>query len=65
MWNINLNGEKEFSGGKNNPAQAAFAADACKGFEPDDEDEMVADEPISCYNCRFRRWTKESFVCCK
>lgn len=65
MWRINLKGEKEFSGGKDNPAAAACEAVACNRFEPDDEDEMVADEPVSCYNCRFRRWTRESFVCCK
>jgi hypothetical protein len=26
---------------------------------------LVADESISCYNCRYRRWTVNSFICCK
>jgi hypothetical protein len=65
MWKINLKGQKEFQEGKNNPAAAASEAMACQSFEPDDEDEMTADEAVSCYNCRFRRWTRESFECCK
>lgn len=35
----------------------------CSLFKPDDEDEMIDDESISCYNCTFRRWTEKSFVC--
>jgi hypothetical protein len=32
-------------------------------FHPDVEEEQVADEDRSCYNCRYRRWTAASFVC--
>ena len=35
----------------------------CPMFLADDEDEWVSDDPVSCCNCRFRRWTAESFVC--
>lgn len=51
--------------GKNDPVTAAALAIKCTAFHPDDEDEQVADEPLSCYNCRYRRWTVTSFTCCK
>ncbi|HEX3011701.1 MAG TPA: hypothetical protein VHQ70_06630 [Syntrophomonadaceae bacterium] len=57
--------EREFSGGKEDWDVAAQLAENCSEFKADDEDEIVADEPVSCYNCRFRRWTRDSFVCCK
>jgi hypothetical protein len=65
MWNINEKDEREFTGGKEDWTAVASIAENCPGFKPDDEDEMVADEAISCYNCRYRRWTRTSFVCCK
>lgn len=65
MWHINTKGEKEFAGGNNDPEGAAREAEKCLSFKADDEDERVADEPVSCYNCRYRRWLAESFICCK
>ena len=65
MWTMNDKGEREFSRGKEDWAAAASIAEACSSFKPDDEDEMVADEAISCYNCLYRRWTVKSFVCKK
>ncbi len=65
MWIINDKGEREFSGGKKDWEAAAAIAQQCPQFKPDDEDEMAADEPVSCYNCRYRRWTLKSFICCK
>ncbi len=44
---------------------AASIAANCATFHPDDEDEQVADETVSCFNCRYRRWTVASFTCCK
>jgi hypothetical protein len=32
-------------------------------FHPDVEEELIADEARSCYNCRYRRWTAVSFSC--
>ncbi|MDF2874600.1 MAG: hypothetical protein K0R22_1283 [Sporomusa sp.] len=64
MWRINEQGEKEFSGGKKDWTEAATAAERCPAFRPDVEEETVADETISCYNCRLRRWTRSSFICC-
>lgn len=64
MWLINEKGEKEFRGGKQDWTEAAIAAGKCLGFQADVEEEMAADETISCYNCRYRRWTRSSFVCC-
>jgi len=51
--------------GRDDWAGAARIAAACETFHPDEEDEQVADEPLSCYNCRYRRWTVTSFNCCK
>ena len=65
MWNLNERGEKEFKGGSSDWGAAAQTAKECPWFDPDDEDEMIAEEPVSCYNCRFRRWTPRSFTCCK
>ncbi len=65
MWKVNERGEKVFRGGKEDGAGAAQAADKCPNFKLDVEDEIVADELRSCYNCRYRRWTAESFACYK
>lgn len=51
--------------GKDDWIGAARLAAACRSFCPDEEDEQVADEPRSCYNCRYRRWTVASFSCYK
>ena len=45
--------------------KSAQAAKACPNFALDDEDELVSDQEISCLNCRYRRWTQESFLCMK
>lgn len=62
-WHLNERGEKQFSGGTEDWALAAAAAHRCSGFIPDDEDEQVADEPRSCYNCRYRRWQPSGILC--
>jgi hypothetical protein len=63
MWRINGQGEKEFRGGKDDWPGAAHEAAHCFSFHPDVEEEQIADEAISCYNCRYRRWTAASFAC--
>jgi hypothetical protein len=65
LWHVNRKGQKEYLGGNDDWQGAAQAARACLCFTADDEDEQVADEHVSCYNCRYRRWGKETFVCCK
>jgi hypothetical protein len=65
MWCTNQRGEKEFAGGQDDWTGAAKAAASCANFQPDVEEEFVADEPMSCYNCRYRRWTSGSFTCVK
>lgn len=42
---------------------AAHFASGCPLFHLDVEEEWVADEAISCYNCRYRRWTPTSITC--
>lgn len=63
MWLVNRNGEREFTGGTENWAAAARMAGDCARFVPDVEEEQVADEPFSCYNCRYRRWSGDTFTC--
>ena len=43
-------------------AKEAARAAVCDGYGRDDEDETV-DDTVSCYNCRYRRWTARSFTC--
>ena len=47
----------------NKEQQEKTPAVDCPWFQADDEDEWVSDDPVSCYNCRYRRWTAESFEC--
>ncbi len=63
MWRMNRNGVREFPWGKEDWPEAARSAALCTSFRPDVDEEMVADEARSCYNCRYRRWTAESFTC--
>ena len=63
MWIENAAGQKIFRLGNEAWAEAARTAENCSRFHPDEEDEWVADEPRSCYNCRFRRWTAQAFTC--
>ncbi len=64
MW-IVTDGRKIWLGGKADWKDAAETAEACSAFRMDCEEECVADEEASCYNCRYRRWTRNSFVCMK
>jgi hypothetical protein len=46
--------------------RAAAKASACRHFRPDDEEKRVADDAVSCFNCRYRRWAVEAaFTCLK
>lgn len=58
-------GLPEFPCGTEDWLTAARAAALCVGFSPDVEEEQVADEARSCYNCRYRRWSVDSITCCK
>jgi hypothetical protein len=42
---------------------AAIMARNCNHFSEDDEEEQMAEEPLHCYNCRYRRWTADGFTC--
>ncbi len=63
MWLKDTQGKKAFRHGHDAFNRASEAAAECGDFRPDVEEEWVADEERSCYNCRLRRWTAESFVC--
>ena len=65
MWKLNPKGKREFLGGKEDWNSAPKAAENCPAFKEDVEEEQVADQLRSCYNCRNRRWTSLSFVCCR
>lgn len=63
MWTEDETGQKVFRWGNSQWAVVARIAEGCRHFTPDEEDEWVADEIRSCYNCRFRRWMAQSFAC--
>jgi hypothetical protein len=65
LWEKTPSGKKRFRHGKENHRLAGQAARQCPSFIPDDDDERVSDEALSCYNCRYRRWTPDSFECMK
>lgn len=65
MFFLNAQSQFEYRGGKTAWDEAHQIAVTCRFFEEDVEDEQIADEKVSCYNCRYRRWTMHSFVCCK
>lgn len=61
----NVDGKKVFRYGKKAYEYAIEAASSCPFFTLDtDEDELVTStKQPSCYNCLFRKWTQDSFVC--
>ncbi|MBW2186798.1 MAG: hypothetical protein JRG71_10515 [Deltaproteobacteria bacterium] len=63
MWDIMPDQTRVFLLGRDADTVVAQIANECSFFVADDEDEWVADEECSCYNCRYRRWTQESFRC--
>jgi hypothetical protein len=63
MWGFFADGSRQFLTGKSDWAEAAREAEGCNVFRADVEEELVADQLRSCYNCRYRRWTAQSFVC--
>ncbi|HKI51050.1 MAG TPA: hypothetical protein VJ995_03175 [Geothermobacteraceae bacterium] len=63
MWFRKEPGNKIFTGGQEAWEVAAAVAGVCASFKADDEDEQCAEETLSCYNCRYRRWTADSFAC--
>lgn len=65
MWISDETHRKVFTAGRNDYCAAALEAERCSDFRPDEEDEWIADEVLSCYNCRYRRWTAQSFACMK
>ncbi|MBW1901004.1 MAG: hypothetical protein JRJ20_05145 [Deltaproteobacteria bacterium] len=65
VWETTLSGKKRFQFGKDNCLVAVGVALQCSSFTCDDDDETVCDDKRSCYNCRYRRWTSDSFECMK
>ncbi|MBF7097310.1 hypothetical protein [Alkalibacter mobilis] len=58
-------GRKIYNGGQNDYHAVSELAISCGRFSEDYEEERMAEEDISCYNCRFRRWIADSFECMK
>ncbi|WP_297997520.1 molybdopterin biosynthesis protein MoeB [uncultured Campylobacter sp.] len=60
----NFNEKGEFRFGKSSYEKARKTAENCAKFKLDnDEEEMACGGEISCYDCAFRRWSAESFIC--
>ena len=64
MFDIKDN-KKLFKYGKEDYKDSRAVASKCLSFKADDEDEQVDTILLSCYNCRYRRWTRVSFQCMK
>lgn len=58
-------GALRFKLGLDNEEASRAAANECRFFMPDDEDEQIDDMPISCYNCMNRRWLADGMECIK
>jgi len=63
MWIEDASGQRLFTHGHGNWHLAAQVAARCPSFRADDDDEQCTEEELSCYNCRYRRWTADSFAC--
>ena len=55
----------EFPLGSEEWLTAAWIAGRCDDFAPDVDEEQIADDPWSCYNCRYRRWSVSGINCCR
>ena len=54
----------KFIYGKTNYEKARHCAKKCLNFKTDnDYEEMASGGEVSCYDCAFRRWSKDNFVC--
>ena len=60
----NFSEKGEFKSGRFDYEKARGTAENCAKFKLDnDEEEMSCGGEISCYDCAFRRWSKDSFIC--
>jgi len=57
-------GGKYFLGNDSINATAVLAA-ACPHYRDDVEEEICLEGVLTCYNCRYRRWARAGFSCCK
>lgn len=65
-WFELKNGQQLFKYGKQALDIAEAIAEKCSYFQYDVEEEIYTDDgEKSCYNCLFRRWSKDSFTCRK
>lgn len=62
---IKEKGNIYFTEGKDNQVVSRQVAENCNDFVKDVEEEMVDEVDLSCYNCLFRRWTRDTFMCMK
>ena len=60
-----IDGKKRFLDGREAVEEAEKMALDCGQFRQDYEEECFYDEPVTCYNCRWRRWTEKGFDCMK
>nr|WP_315018439.1 molybdopterin biosynthesis protein MoeB [uncultured Campylobacter sp.] len=61
---LNFNEKGEFRFGKFNYEKARETAQNCAKFKLDnDEEETSFGGERSCYDCAFRRWSAQSFIC--
>jgi hypothetical protein len=54
--------ESEIELSDSDAERARNKADSCANFMLDDDDEII-DDTVSCINCAFRRWTRDTYTC--
>ncbi|MDF9409525.1 hypothetical protein L7E55_14360 [Pelotomaculum isophthalicicum JI] len=57
-------GAKCFPGDNSINATVVFAT-SCSFYKDDVEEEIYLEGVLTCYNCRYRRWTRPGFSCFK
>lgn len=63
-----IGGTRNFCGSEKNTddfKDTIILAKACTSYKVDVDEEVDWDNEITCYNCRYRRWTKYGFSCFK
>jgi hypothetical protein len=65
---IENSGELRFRGSVENREDllaAAMIAGDCSVYSIDDDDEDYCEGARTCFNCRYRRWLADGFLCVK
>ena len=64
IFEINRRGEPVFRFGREDWTMAQATASKCGFYSIDVDNELIKDiMKRSCYNCAYRKWIKDTFIC--